>query len=177
MACLQTLNGLGSACEFSAGGIKKIYAINYSDVKSITTNDDGEISVIALVSDEKKFKAYNFKKNTASLETEATIEPTTGTHFYTNTLNLVFTRQDTAKRLELQAMALAEMAIIVLDSNGNYIYLGQDEPVTATAHSASTGTAKADGNNYTLTLVDESVEMPRFLAEDLLIETITEEVA
>lgn len=171
--CSQILNGLAAQCVFSVGGIKKIYAINRTDVTSYT-QADGKITAVVL-KDDAKFKAYNFKRGTGSLSTEATIDEANGTHFYTSTLTLSFAKQDTEKRLALQAMALAEMAIIVLDANDNYFYLGQDEPVVASAHSAQTGTARTDGNNYGLTLTDISKEMPYFV-DATIIPDITAEV-
>ena len=52
------------------------------------------------------------------------------------------------------------MAVIVEDSNGTFWYLGKDDYVSATAGGAQTGVAKGDGNNYTLTLRDESDTYP-----------------
>ena len=63
---------------------------------------------------------------------------------------------ETAKRLEMSALALGQLAVIVEDSNGKYWYLGKDDYVSASAGAGNTGTAKGDSNNYSLTLKDES---------------------
>ena len=48
----------------------------------------------------------------------------------------------------------------VKDANGIYWYLGYDEPVNASAADGQTGTARGDANRYTITLQDNSKEMP-----------------
>ena len=50
--------------------------------------------------------------------------------------------------------------VIVKDNNGVYWFLGYDEPVNATAGGGQTGQAKTDANQYTITLTDESHELP-----------------
>ena len=52
------------------------------------------------------------------------------------------------------------------DSNGIFWYLGKDDYVSATAGGGQTGTAKGDGNNYTLTLKDESDTYPYEITKD-----------
>ena len=38
--------------------------------------------------------------------------------------------------------------------------MGKDEPVAATAAGADTGTNRTDGNKYTITLQDNSLQLP-----------------
>ena len=49
--------------------------------------------------------------------------------------------------------------------NNKYWYLGYDEPVTLTAGTAGTGTAKGDKNGYDLTLTDLSNSLPYEVSE------------
>jgi hypothetical protein len=44
--------------------------------------------------------------------------------------------------------------------NGKYWFLGKDEPVSASAGDGNTGTARSDGNRYTLTLQDNGETWP-----------------
>jgi hypothetical protein len=55
---------------------------------------------------------------------------------------------------------MGDLAVIVKDANGKYWYLGKDEPVNASAGDGQTGTNRGDANRYTLTLQDNSLEMP-----------------
>ena len=52
------------------------------------------------------------------------------------------------------------------DSNDKYWYLGYDDYVSSTAGGGTTGTNKGDGNNYTLTLTDQSETYPYEITED-----------
>ena len=83
-----------------------------------------------------------------------------GVNFVTSDLTLVFAKQDTAKRIEISALALDDLVVIVKDANLHYWYLGKDEPVQASAAAAQTGTARTDGNSYTITLQDTSLKLP-----------------
>ena len=103
---------------------------------------------------------YNFKRNTGSLTSTDTIDPANGVSFFTSDLSLVFAKQDTAKRIEISALALDDLVVIVKDANGKFWYLGYNEPVQASAAAAQTVTARTDGNNYTITLQDTSVKLP-----------------
>ena len=160
MACsLNTLAGIAGSCEASMGGIIEVYINHFDQVEEVTVTSD-KISAIALKSSGEKFHKYNFKRNTGSLTSTFTIDPANGVSFVTSDLSLVFAKQDTAKRIEISALALDDLVVIVKDANGKFWYLGYDEPVQASAAAAQTGTARTDGNNYTITLQDTSVKLP-----------------
>ena len=60
----------------------------------------------------------------------------------------------------MSALAVNELVAIVKDANGVYWYLGMDEAIAATAGDGATGTARGDGNRYTITLQDTSSTFP-----------------
>ena len=62
------------------------------------------------------------------------------------------------------ALAQGEAMAIVKDANNRYWFLGHDNPVTVSAGTGETGTAKSDPNHYTVTLTDESTEYPYEIA-------------
>ena len=64
------------------------------------------------------------------------------------------------KRIEMTALSVNELAVIVNDANGTYWYLGKDNAVTASNGTGQTGTARTDGNMYTIELSDESATYP-----------------
>lgn len=158
MACIQTLSGLAKDCAANMGGIVEVYIANFDDVasKTLTTS---QISAITMASG-ATFKKYSFPKNTGSLTSTYTIDPASGVRFVTSDLVLQFNRMETAKRIEVVALSLGDLAVIVKDANGKYWYLGYDNPVNASASDGQTGTARADANRYAVTLQDESSEMP-----------------
>lgn len=166
MSCLQTLNGLVNDCAPSMGGIVEVYIANFADVDVVTVTD-GIINSIEMMSGEK-FKKYGFRKNTGSLSSNYTVDQTTGADFVVSDLVLVFTKMETAKRIEISALAQGELVAIVKDANGKYWYLGKDEPIVISAGDGLTGTARADRNGYSITLQDNSLEMPYEVDEAVL---------
>lgn len=158
--CNQTLAGITLDCTNSLGGIKTVYIANYGDVDGQpTVSEDGMITGITMSGD-TKFKPYQFRKQTGSMTSTLTVDETAGVNYVSTELSLVFTKMETAKRVEMSALAIGQLAVIVEDSNNKYWYLGYDDYVSATAGGGNTGTAKGDGNNYTLTLRDESDTYP-----------------
>lgn len=161
MACNpQTLSGLPANCDANRGGVQVVYIANRSDVSKVTPNtENDEIESITMV-DTKKFKAYHFKKGAASFTSTFTLDNVNGVNFVTTVLSINFAKMETQKRIEMQALTLGELAVIVLDANGKYWYLGYDEPVYASAGTGETGAARTDVNQYTLELTDESEGLP-----------------
>lgn len=156
--CNQTLAGITLDCSNNMGGIKTVYITNFGDVESIKMGED-KITGITLTSG-SKFKTYQFRKGTSSMNSELTADETNGLNFVTTTLNLVFTKMETAKRVEMSALSIAQLAVIVLDSNGIYWYITPDDYASASAGGGETGTAKGDRNAYTLTLTTENTTYP-----------------
>ena len=160
MACsLNTLAGIAGSCESNQGGIIEVYINHFDQVEDVTVTSD-KITAVELKASGEKFHKYNFKRNTGSLTSTYTIDPVNGTNFVTSDLTLVFAKQDTAKRIEISALALDDLVVIVKDANLRYWYLGKDEPVQASAATAQTGTARTDGNSYNITLQDTSLTLP-----------------
>jgi hypothetical protein len=75
---------------------------------------------------------------------------------------------ETAKRVEITALAQNELVLIIKDANGKYWLLGKDEPVMATAGEGVSGTARSDRNGYSITLQDTSLEMPYEVEADVV---------
>jgi hypothetical protein len=140
------------------GGIVEAHAINKEYVAKIEETE-GKISAITL-EDSQKFKSFYFNRNTGSMTSTYTLDPSTGVRYVTTDLVLQFNRMETAKRIEMTALAQNELVLIVKDANGKYWLLGKDEPVMATAGEGMTGTARGDRNGYGITLQDTSLEMP-----------------
>ena len=159
MSCnSQTLSGLAKDCTPSMGGIVEVYIANHDDVSEVTVTS-GKVSAITMASS-AKFKKYQFARNTGSMTSTYTIDKASGVQFVATDLLLQFNRMETTKRVEISALAINDLSIIVKTANGNFFFLGYDEPVTASAGDGQTGTARGDANRYTITLQDNSKEMP-----------------
>ena len=158
MACLITLNGITLDCQPSLGGIKKVWLAQYSDVSEVTV--DPESKMISSITNAGEWYEYQFRKATGSLTSTLNVDETAGTNYVSNELSLVFTKMETAKRIEIAALSIGQLCAIVLDSNGHYWFLGKDDYVSASAGAGNTGTAKGDQNAYTLTLSTDSDSYP-----------------
>ena len=158
MSCIQTLSGLTRDCAANMGGILEVMIANADDVSGVTITE-GIITAISMAAS-AKFKKYYFNKNTGNLTSTYNLDPASGVRYVTSELLLQFNRMETTKRVEMTALALGDLAVIVKDANGKYWYLGKDEPVNASASDGQTGTARGDANRYTITLQDNSLEMP-----------------
>lgn len=158
MACLITLNGITLDCQPSLGGIKKVWLTQYSDVTGVTV--DPESNMISDITSAGEWKEYQFRKATGSLTSTLNVDETAGINYVSNELSLVFTKMETAKRIEIAALSIGQLCAIVLDSNGHYWFLGKDDYVSASAGAGNTGTAKGDQNAYTLTLSTDSDSYP-----------------
>lgn len=150
--------GIERDCSTSKGGIVIVYLMNYDSIESVTV-EAGKITNIQPKEGEK-FKAYHFRKNTGSMSSTLNVDPANGVNFVNTDLVLQFLKMDTTKRIEMAALSVNDLVAIVKDANGAFWYLGYDEPITATAGDGTTGTARGDGNRYSITLQDSSSTFP-----------------
>ena len=158
MSCTSyTLKGITNDCAASKGGIREVYIADWA--KDLFSLGETSETVESLKSDAKFYKFF-IKKNTSSFTSTATIDLANGVNYVSTELNLVFTKMETSKRVEMSALLLNDVAVLVIDSNNKAWCLGLNNPVNATAGTGETGTAATDGNKYSLTLTDESDTFP-----------------
>ena len=158
MPCPQTLSGLAKDCAASMGGIVRVLLANKDDVTAVTVSTD-IISAITLASS-KYFHEYAFRPNTSQMTSNWQVNAENGVAYVQTDLVMVFNRMETTKRVEIAAMALADLVAIVQDCNGKYWYLGYDNPLHLSAGDGQTGTARSDRNGYSVTLQDDSLGLP-----------------
>ena len=158
MSCTSyTLKGITNDCAASKGGIREVYIADWA--KDLFTLGETSETVESLKPDAKFYKFF-VKKNTSSFTSTATIDLANGVNYVSTELNLVFSKMETSKRVEMSALLLNDVAVLVIDSNNKAWCLGLNNPVNATAGTGETGTAATDGNKYSLTLTDESDTFP-----------------
>lgn len=167
MSCPQSFAGIPQDCSPSMGGIDLVLLANKDDVSAITVNSDGEISAITMETG-AYFYEYRFRPGTGSMTSEYQIDEAAGVKYVQTLLSLVFSRMETAKRIEIGALALADAIAIVRDLNGKYWLLGKDHPLHLNAGGGETGTARSDRNAYTITLQDDSLELPYEVLDSII---------
>lgn len=172
MKCVPyQLSAIQTSCGSNIPSIKQMWIGNfgsvtptYKYVTSVTDADGNQIveSVENLTLDAttpEHWVEYQFRKNTCSASSEMTINDN-GSHYFTNALNMVFAKQDTNKRLNIEAIASGDCHAIYLDGNGKYWLMNLDAEVTLTTATANTGTAVGDSNQYDLVLSQDAATMP-----------------
>lgn len=172
MSCTQTLTGISKDCAASMGGIKNAYIANFDDVSAVTITDD-QVAAITMAAS-AKFKKYAFRRGTGSFASTLNVDQANGVNYVSTDIVLQFNRMETAKRVEMAALALGDLAVIIEDNNGNFWYFGYNEPVTASAGDGQTGTARTDGNRYTVTLQDNATSWPYMVDPTIITTTIIE---
>ena len=162
MACSSiTLAGINTGCKDSMGGIKEVYIAKKDSIASVTVSSGSQISAITMgTGSDDKFATYKFRKGTSQFTSTMTTDEAAGTLSFETVLALQFSKQDTAKRLEIMSLCMDEVAAIVHDNNDKYWYLGYDNSVTATAATGQTGTAFGDFGGYNVELTDNSRQLP-----------------
>lgn len=165
MSCSQTLSGIPYDCAANIGGIKRVLIANAEDVTAKTITDD-VITAITMAQHGTPpayatFVEFFFRAGTSSKTSTWQVNAENGTAYVQTLLTMVFSRMETSKRAAIMALAQAAVVAIVEDNNGKFWYLGEDFPLTLNAGDGQTGTARADRNGYSITLEDNSRELPR----------------
>ena len=165
MACNTIKQFEYEACQPNIGGIKKVWLANYKEDAATVASGETEGTITAFTED-ITWVEYPMRKNVASM-TSTLNNSAEGSSYVTTELAMVFSKMETSKRMAVQALAIGECMALVEDSNGKLWFLGKDNPLTATAGTGETGTAKGDRNAYTITLTDESLEYPYEVSTEL----------
>lgn len=162
MSCFNITKGVDKDCLASMGGIKNAWIMDYSAVTY--TMEDDVVTAITGATTSNTF-AFYFKPNTSSFTSTLNVDQANGVNYVSTEIVLQFTRMEAEKRASIAALAQSEIKIVVEDSNGNLWAFGAQEPVYASAGNGQTGTAKADGNFYSITLTDNNTVFPYSASE------------
>lgn len=157
MACDQIVSILKSCGPDSGnlGGIKSLYIAAKEDVSG-TTITNGVITAITM-SGSSKFQKFEFNKNSANYVEESPADLVAGSTIVNQTITLTLAKRDAAKRaaLAIATEGQRDLYVIVLDYNGTYWLFGYENFMNITNIAGGSGTAKAEGSNYVVTLVGE----------------------
>lgn len=156
MGCCQALSGIARDCGNSIGGIKRAWAACYDQAQTPTVTG-GQITAFPTGIE---WHEYEFRRQTGSVTSTITRDDTSGTLYYENAIVLQFLKQETTKRIEINALAQSDTVWAIEDNNDKIWYLGFDFPVSLNEGTAETGTALGDFNGYNITLNDLSRELP-----------------
>lgn len=118
----------------------------------------------------EKFKTFGFKPQTASFT--QTLQYSENASFWQQDISLVFSKQDSAKRLSIMSIAQAELTAIVEDNNGKYWLCAINYPMIMNSGDVTSGTAYSDASQYAITLsasdLELALELPKEVYETLV---------
>lgn len=153
MAC-NTIEEIIKSCDNNTGGIYTAYIGDMDDIATVT-EDPATWAITALTMDAlSPALAFYFKRNTSNYTDEASIDLVAGSSFFTKTINLIFHRRDAAKSKAIKILGEGQryLYVVIGDANGTYWYFPYMQLSTVAGGS---GTARADGSNYNVTLVGQ----------------------
>jgi hypothetical protein len=156
----QALEAILKSCDNNSGGIYGIWINQQDNIASITPTDPSagaawDITGITLVALAPLFENYYIRRNTSSFTEEAAIDLINGSSFVTSTISLMFQRREADKSRAIKILGSGQqyLTAIVLDANGKYWYFPY---LQVTAVAEGSGTARADGSKYAVTLLGEN---------------------
>jgi hypothetical protein len=154
------LEGILKSCDNNTGGIYQAWVIAMDDIDPLTGITENivypnyEITAITTVG-AAQFVNLFVRRNTSNYTEETAADLINGSTFVTQTINLVFHRREAAKSNALKILGAGQqyLSVVVLDANGKYWYFPY---MQLTATGEGSGTARADGSKYNLTMVSEN---------------------
>lgn len=162
-----SLTSIAKSCDNNSGGIYGVWIIAHDSIDTLTesiVHPNYEITAITTDPVGTLFESYFVRRNTSNYTEEMAADLVNGSSFVTQTINLVFHRREAIKSNTLKILASGQqyLDVVVLDANGRYWYFPY---MQMTASGEGSGTARADGSKYTVTLVAEN----EFLALEVIL--------
>jgi hypothetical protein len=163
MSC-EALLTIEKSCDNNSGGIKRIY-VNLQDnvdMDSLATvspvvnpGDAYTIGNLDLVVGADPFIEFEFRRNTSGYTEESNIDLINGSSFVTQTINLMFHRREAAKSNAIKVLGSGQqyLSAVIEDQNGILWFFPY---LQLTASGEGSGTARADGSKYSVTLLAEN---------------------
>lgn len=154
MAC-ATLEQILKDCSNNSGGIYTLLINQQDNISGITTDETGTNWEVTAITKTAPFVALEFKRNTGSFTEEGAIDLVNGSSYVTQTINLMFHRRDQEKSRAIKVLGAGQqyLTAVVGDANGKYWYFPY---LQVSAYGEGSGTTRADGSKYSLTLIAEN---------------------
>jgi len=157
MAC-ENLESIVKSCDNNSGGIFKVYINQQDNIDDIvlgTAPNSWTIVDINLIVGGDLYTEFEIRRNTGSYTEDAAIDLVNGSSYVTATISLMFHRRDQAKSQAIKVLGAGQQYLnaIIQDANGLYWYFPY---LQLSAVGEGSGTARADGSKYSVTLISEN---------------------
>jgi len=152
MSC-EALISIEKPCDNNIGGIKTVWICQQENVTAATVSaNEWTVSTLTLTANAN---VYAINRNTGNYTEETAQDLLNGSTLVTQTITLMFNRRDKDKSEAIHVLGSGQqyLAVFVLDANGKYWYF---ENVQLTATGEGSGTNRAEGSKYSITLLSES---------------------
>ena len=151
MAC-EALISIEKPCDNNTGGIRTVWICQQENIVTPISATNFLISSFTVTA---PCNVYAINRNTGNYTEDTAQDLISGSTVVTQTITLMFNRRDKDKSEAISVLGSGQqyLAVIVEDANGLYWYF---ENVQLTATGEGSGTARADGSKYSVTLVAES---------------------
>ena len=163
----EALLTITKSCDNNSGGIKRIY-VNLQDNVDMDTlstispvvnpGDAYTIDALTLEAGADPFIEFEFRRNTSGYTEESNIDLINGSSFVTQTISLMFHRREAAKSNAIKVLGSGQqyLSAVVEDQNGILWFFPY---LQLTASGEGSGTARADGSKYSVTLLAENDQL------------------
>ena len=150
MSC-EALISIEKPCDSNTGGIRTVW-IGLQEDFDVTTIVDWGITAWTVSA---PTSVYAINRNTGNFTEDTAQDLLNGSTLVTQTINLMFNRRDKVKSEAINILGGGQryLAVVIQDANDKYWYF---ENVQLTATGEGSGTARADGSKYSITLLAES---------------------
>jgi hypothetical protein len=157
MAC-ENLESIVKSCDNNSGGIFKVYINQQDNIDTIAfaaAPNTWTIDAITLIGGGDLYTEFEIRRNTGSYTEDAAIDLVNGSSYVTATISLMFHRRDQAKSQAIKVLGAGQQYLnaIIEDANGKYWYFPY---LQLSAVGEGSGTARADGSKYSVTLIAEN---------------------
>lgn len=157
MSC-ENLETIVKSCLNNSGGIFKVYINQQDNIDEFTLDSAPNawtIDSITLIGGGDLYTEFEIRRNTGSYTEDAAIDLVNGSSYVTATISLMFHRRDQAKSQAIKVLGAGQQYLnaIIQDANGLYWYFPY---LQLSAVGEGSGTARADGSKYSVTLICEN---------------------
>ena len=157
MSC-ENLETIVKSCLNNSGGIFKVYINQQDNIDEFTLDsapNSWTIDSITLIGGGDLYTEFEIRRNTGSYTEDAAIDLVNGSSYVTATISLMFHRRDQAKSQAIKVLGAGQQYLnaIIQDANGKYWYFPY---LQLSAVGEGSGTARADGSKYSVTLIAEN---------------------
>ena len=155
MAQCTALNSVSKSCDNNIGGVVEIALYDAEDVTTIASTAGAITSMVLATGTAGQL--FYIKRNTSNFTEEASIDLVNGSNFITQTINLMFHRREASKSYAIQLLGEGQRDLVAVAKDANGLYWVFDD-LQLSAVGEGSGTAKADGSKYSITLTGEATE-------------------